>query len=263
MSGTTGRWGRSGFVALVMAFVAAAPALAQEPANPDRWTFTFAPYLWAISLDGNARIRGVEADVDVPFKDAVKDLSFGIMGIGRAKKGRFAINLNGLFLRTSPDEEVGRFKIDATSDLAQLGSSVSYEVLNYRFGEAASGRPLAFRLEPLVGARFNYLRLELEVRDGPSVDEDETWVDPLVGALVNVDLAENWLFTGEGNIGGFGLGSDFTWNLQGYLSYRMTLFGLPTTLSFGYRALSIDYDHNEFKWDVVQQGPILGTSIQF
>jgi len=25
----------------------------------------------------------------------------------------------------------------------------------------------------------------------------------------------------------------------------------------------VDYDHNEFKWDVTQQGPILGVALRF
>src|ERR671918_3228628 len=65
--------------------------------------------------------QGIEADIDVPFSDAVKDLSFGAMLLVDARKGRFGIAANGVFTRVSPDEKVGPIKIDVTTDLAQLG----------------------------------------------------------------------------------------------------------------------------------------------
>ena len=37
----------------------------------------------------------------------------------------------------------------------------------------------------------------------------------------------------------------------------------PTTLTIGYRTLCVDYDHNDFKWDATQQGPILGAAVRF
>jgi hypothetical protein len=69
--------------ATILWSVCAGGVRAQDPSTDlppeDRWTFAVAPYLWALSLDGNARVKGVEADVDVPFSDALKDLSFGAM----------------------------------------------------------------------------------------------------------------------------------------------------------------------------------------
>lgn len=58
-------------------------------------------------------------------------------------------------------------------------------------------------------------------------------------------------------------GSDLSWNVQGYLNYRTNVFGQPTALAIGYRALYVDDDHNEFKWDVTQQGPILDAVLRF
>lgn len=229
----------------------------------DRWTFTVAPYLWAISLDGNAKVKGQKADVDVPFSDAVKDLSFGAMLLVDARRGRFGVAANGVFTRTSPDDEVGPLEIDVTTDLAQLGIGPYYRVVEWQYGESASGRPLRLVLEPWVGARLNYLRLELEVRRGPQFDDSQTWVDPVVGTRFAIDLAERWTVSGEADVGGIVAGSDLSWNVQGYLGYRTRVLGQPTTFVAGYRALYVDYDHNDFKWDVTQQGPILGVAVRF
>ncbi len=41
-----------------------------------------------ISLDGNATVAGTKTNVDVPFEDSIKDLSFGGMLLGTARKAR-------------------------------------------------------------------------------------------------------------------------------------------------------------------------------
>jgi hypothetical protein len=98
---------------------------------------------------------------------------------------------------------------------------------------------------------------------GRHFDDSQTWVDPVVGTRFAVDLAERWIVVGEADVGGVVAGSDLSWNAQGYLGYRTSVLGQPMTFAIGYRALYVDYDHNDFKWEVTQQGPILGAALQF
>jgi hypothetical protein len=184
------------------------------------------------------------------------------MLLGTVGKGRFGFALNGVFTRVSPDDSVGPFDIDATSDLAQLGGGPFYRVVDWMYRKSASGKPRRFVLEPYVGARWNYLRVEVEVRGGRQVDQSEGWIDPIVGTRFGLDLADNWLLAGAGDVGGVVTGSDYAWNVQAYLAYRTELFGRQTVLSAGYRTLHTNYDHDDFEWDVSQHGPILGTSIR-
>jgi hypothetical protein len=73
----------------------------------------------------------------------------------------------------------------------------------------------------------------------------------------------------EADIGGFGVGSKLSWNAQAYLGYRTMVAHHPTVLRIEYRALSQDYESddftgsNKFKSDVVQHGPVIGFSMQF
>ena len=60
-----------------------------------------------------------------------------------------------------------------------------------------------------------------------------------------------------------GADSDSAWNVQGYLFYRATVFGVPSRFAIGYRALHQKYDQNHFKWDVTQQGPVIGQAFLF
>jgi hypothetical protein len=255
---------------LVMAatVAAATPAVGQQPTTTaappgDRWTIEVAPYLWIASSDGNATVAGIKSDVDVPVQDTLKDLSFGAMLAVDVEKGRFGIGLNGLFARVSPDSDAGGIKIDATSDSGQLTVLPFYRVLEWQYGETSSGQPLRLLVAPEAGFRYTYMRTELEVRGGPTVDQSESWVDPLIGSRIGLEFTDRWGILGEGNFGGFGVGSDFTWNAQAFLAYQTTLFGRTTTLLLGYRALHQDYHHRNFEWDVTMHGPMLGAATRF
>jgi hypothetical protein len=258
----------AGWLAMAATLVGEAPAAGQqaEPsasAAGEEWTVTVAPYLWATTLDGTASVAGTEADVDVPFSDLLKDLSGGAMLLVGVEKNRFGIGVNGLYARVSPDSDVGPIEIDATSDTAQLAIAPYYRLVEWQYGVSSSGRPLRLFVSPEAGLRFNYLRTELEIRGGPTVDGSESWVDPLIGSRIGLDLSDSWAIAGEANIGGFGVGSDFTWNVQAFIGYRTALFGRQTTFALGYRALSQDYDDGDFGWDVTMHGPIFGAALRF
>ena len=205
-------------------------------------------------MDGNATVGGIKSDVDVPFSDILKDLSFGAMMLVDVAKGPFGIGVNGLFARVSPDSDVGGVKIDATSDTVQLGVAPYYRVIDWAYRTSPSGRPLRLWVAPEAGFRFTYLRAELEVRGGRTFDQSESWVDPLVGSRFGLDLTERFALATEANVGGFGVGSDFAWNAQAFLNYKTSLFGLATTFAIGYRALYQDYHHRDFEWDVAMPG---------
>ena len=42
---------------------------------------------------------------------------------------------------------------------------------------------------------------------------DKDWVDPYVGVRIQHPLNERWTLVGYGDVGGFGAGSDFTWQV--------------------------------------------------
>jgi hypothetical protein len=261
MSRVDVRW-----LVMIATLGAATPVAGQSPDTAptgDRWVFTAAPYLWAASMDGHAAVGGIKADVDVPVEDILKDLSFGAMLAVDVQKDRFGIGFNGLFARVSPDSEIGNIKIDVTSDSGQLAVLPYYRVIEWQYGVSSSGQPLRLVVAPEAGFRYTYLRTELEIRGGRTVDSSESWVDPLIGSRIGLDLTDRWAIGGEGNFGGFGVGSDFTWNAQAYVGYETSLFGRPTRLLLGYRALYQDYHHRNFEWDVTMHGPVIGTAMRF
>jgi hypothetical protein len=89
------------------------------------------------------------------------------------------------------------------------------------------------------------------------------WGVPLVGVNMIVELAKHWAVRAEADIGGFGVGSDLTWNAQAFLTYGSTVAGYDAFASAGYRALYWDYKDGGFEWDVTMSGPLLGAGVRF
>jgi hypothetical protein len=131
---------------------------------------------------------------------------------------------------------------------------------------------IASFLELGVGGRLNNLQTEVDVRRNvfPAGTEEvagngsKTWIDPILIARLSADIKDKWLFQLRGDIGGFGLGSDFTWQLQAYAGYR---FSKVFQLAAGYRILSIDYDNGtgaeQFIFNVDEFGPALRFGFNF
>ena len=76
-------------------------------------------------------------------------------------------------------------------------------------------------------------------------------------------LSERCSLRSEADIGGFGVGSDLTWNAQAVAGYHFTVAGYEAFAAAGYRALYWDYKNGGFAWDVTMSGPMLGAGPRF
>ena len=98
-------------------------------------------------------------------------------------------------------------------------------------------------LEVGAGGRLNNIATDIDVRRNvlPAGTEEvtgsasKTWFDPIIIARISADIKDKWLFQLSGDLGGFGVGSDFTWQLQAYAGYR---FAKLFQLTAGYRIFS-------------------------
>jgi hypothetical protein len=89
---------------------------------------------------------------------------------------------------------------------------------------------------------------------------DKTFVDPIVATRINAPVAPRLSALVQADIGGFGVGSDFTWQVAGTLNYRASdrLY-----LSAGWRHLHLDYADGGTRFEGSQTGPILGATYRF
>ena len=241
--------------------VTASSSLAQSPGSggkgPDEWQFTLAPYLMVPWMNGETAVRGKEVEVDVGPSQIFSNLQFGVMGYFEARKSKWGVGVDAVYMA-----------LGATVDrVPLLGDRATADVDFNQGAYTFMGlRQLNSKVDFLAGARWNVLQGRIGLK-GPlqtTVEETKQWVDPIVGLKLRQSLGGRWSFTMEGDIGGFGAGSKFAWQLFPTLGVDV---GKRATLKVGYRVLSMDYENGSgatlFKYDVVTQAFVLGAAFHF
>ena len=266
-------------ILVIVAFILAAltPAVtAEEKPAESAWQFHVAPYLWAISMDGNVTVKGLEADLDLSFSDIWDELNFAFMMEYEARKGNWGLWGNTIYAnlgKSNISGPRGLTNIDPTVKSLWQGLGGFYRLGTWDLTDAPGKDTPSVTVDTYFGARYTWLELKLDF-DGifqnrvNNVSQDKSWVEPLVGARTIWNLSERWTATLAGDVGGVAFGSDFAWDALGLIGYRFDLFGEKNAQAFaGYRALSQDYTdgsgRDKFQWDVTLYGPILGLAVRF
>jgi hypothetical protein len=217
------------------------------------WEFTIAPYLVAAGMNGSLTVKGLEADVDVPFSTVVENLDMaGMVHFGMQNEHWAATSdLVYMDLEASKDAVRGAATATVTETLFEVTGG-------YRLSPAVT---------LLAGARL--VNLGTGVRyAGPNLERDadasKSWVDPIVGATFTSPLAERWWLGVHGDVGGFGVGSDLAWQAYANVGYRASDL---VPIIVGYRAIDIDYQEGSgndlFRYDVMSAGPQMGVAFTF
>lgn len=245
-------------------------AQAADPST-DRWEFKAAPYVWAVSLDGDMTVKGNTVAVDVNIIDIIEesDSIFAFEGYFEARKGDWGGFVDGTYADLSMGGSVGALSADVDLTYALVDFVAFYRVGTWSLSGASAGSGQDLSLEVLAGGRYTAMDVELDISTpGPStvVDKRQDWVDPIVGGRVFLDLTDDLSLVFLGDVGGFGVGSDLSWNVAGLLFYDFDLFGRDASVIAGYRALYQDFEDgsgaNKFAYDVTTQGPVLGMVIR-
>ena len=222
--------------------------LLATPAGAEEWKYDLEIYLLGAGLEGTTGIGPVETEIDLSFGDVLDTLELSAMGLFRARKGRWAFLGDLVFMGLGAANEVA----DVDADQLVLEGLGVYMVTD-RFGVLFDGRYIDIRNE--IDFRGP---LGLRVRGGAS------WVDPVVGFGVEAPMSEKWTFYGRFDAGGFGVGSELTYQVKLNVGYRPSE---RYSLRFGYRLVDIDYDDgtgaDRFLYDVVTSGPSAGVVFHF
>ncbi len=248
----------------VLALVASTAHVgAQDPCGPKpappkpetRWRFTVAPYLWAGAVNGTVGVGPVATNIDLSINDLLKALRFAAMGYGEARYGPWLLGVDATYVSLRNGRAIA-FRGDTGSfDLTQHETMIQ-PVVGYAFGDTT------WRVAVVAGGRYWNLNSDLDANrlNGTSNDLSKRvqWIDATGGLRVNWMPASRLRIVAAGDGGGGG--SRGTWQAYGSFGYEFpSKFGLAA----GYRALSIDYDHNGFLDNTTTQGPVLVASWRF
>lgn len=227
----------------------------------DAWQFELTPYLWASGMEGDVQAgRLPKTAVDMSFGDILDTLDFGLMGAFEARNGRWGFLFDGIFMRVSDSATASRGPLTVNAD-AEVEQTMLAGAVAYRAVEGKAP------VDVIAGLR--YTKLDVDAKIDASLfslagtvkrSGDLDWIDPYLGVRVQYPLNERWSLVGYADVGGFGVGSDFTWQGLAGVNYE---FSKSVVAKFGYRYLRVDYDKDNMLYEMRNDGVYLGAAFRF
>jgi opacity protein-like surface antigen len=217
-------------------------AAAQQGSPGDEWRITVEPYVWLARISGDASAEdSPTASVDSSLH---LDSAFFLSAEARRGEDGFGLLADGLHLRVSDEDGALHTKIGA--GMVEAGALWS--------------AGFAKGLDILAGLRFVDLSVDVDLAGVRAGSGSATWVDPWVGARERIPIGGAWSAIVRGDVGGFGVGSEFSW--QGMAGVRAECSD-HVLVDIGYRALGIDYEDHELAFDAIVHGPVIGLAFRF
>ena len=290
----------AGLLAFALALLGRHSAVAQDllPA-PDPWRFNVALYGWAVGVTGNVTARGQTVDVNASTIDLLQksDSLIGFMGYFEADKGPVGFYADIVFAKlgfgagqTNYRNPLPGLSITTSANaavtyslfIAEMGGL--YEVARWHGASEGSSTALdgllAFRYwNNSVDTNFNananvnldVFGIERSRSFGLAVARADAvqWVDPVIGFRLRHQFTPSQQIMVQGDIGGFGLGSQFSWQAIAVYSYAWQYTGYQVAALLGFRALGVNYSSpsgagvDAVSINEVLYGPIIGVSFRF
>ena len=269
-------------IAALAALTLCGPLGASAQTQSSQWSFTITPYLWAPNIDGTLKYSvppggGGSPEVETGPNDYLENLSGALMISGEARKGRWSVFTDFIYLDFSSEESsvksvnFGGSTVSSSANVS-TDSSLTGAVWTLGVGYAVlPGRPVD--LDVFGGLRYFGLeastdwQLSLEVtgpgggqtfpRTGSISQREDLW-DGVVGVKGRVWLGKsNWslpyyLDVGTGS-------SSLTWQGMLGIAYSYKWFGATLV----YRHLYYDMKGDNLVQDMRFSGPAFGLNFRF
>jgi hypothetical protein len=179
----------------------------------NRWEFLVEPYLMFPNMKGTVGVGALpDGEVDAAVGDIFDRLQSGFMLYAEAQNGIWAISSDFLYMNLNQD-------VVPTKIINSGSVSVSESAW-----ELAGLRKILPWLEGGIAGRLVSIKADMEVVrnqvGGSTATQNggmtQTWVDPVLVVRMKLPDSGKWLIQFRGDIGGFGVGSDLTWQIQAY-----------------------------------------------
>ena len=222
------------------------------------WSISFVPYGWVTAVDGTITLRRITSDVHESAIETLKSLDFAFMAAAEIRYKRWGILGDFIYAKTTSLSSTPRDVLFSTAT-ADLEEFIGTFLLEYRPLEAKWGF-----LDVLAGARVYAITSSLHLQGHLLPDLDITrylsWVDPIIGMKGRIQISRWFFINAYGDVGGFGAGSDFTWQALLGTGFQVSRW---FAIIAGYRALGYDFRQNDDALDLISHGPYAGIEVTF
>jgi hypothetical protein len=233
--------------------------------NP--WTVNLSLYTWLPGVSGEFSVGPYSKSVDASFIDIAGKLrNFPLAFNGRfeAHYDKLGFYLDGNYMQMDFKPRFDRISSGVSSEIGIMDYGLMYRV----YGPSASERVANWNkqsrssfLDIYTAGRSIWLGNQIDAIQVGSVSGSKSFFAPLLGGRVLVEFTSSWFALVDGNAGGFGVDNvDFTGSVLGAIGYRTRLFGVPTSVEAGYKALRVKIVKDTLATDVTLNGPFIGLT---
>ena len=253
---------------LLLATSLAIPVITAADENSG-WSHSVWGYLFAAGIDATGGVTtpggAVEMPIDMDFNDILDSLDSAFSAIYIGRNGRFSILADVSYMKLEFDDTIAvPPPISATATVG-VDFAVSFVELGggYQISNDYAG------LDVIGGVRYFDHDIDLNVTAGPAAvgrSFGADWIDPFVGLHYVGPINDKWDLLLRGDIGGFGVGSDFIWQARAGLRYHINKDWDVAVL---YKYMDFDFqegspgDSDYYKYDSVESGVLLGVGYSF
>jgi hypothetical protein len=259
---------------------AAADSLPQANADDSRWHVTVEGYLPPNMMIGHSAVQGNKTNVNFGLDDLLETLDEVQVILGgrfEVSKGKFAFLYDGNYLKAKDEVNTNAsglpLSVNAkiTVKLGLQEWAGAYQIGKWNTG-GAQNKPLTVDL--VAGARQMYLSVDQDTATtlsipiigslvkNNSMSATKSWIDPFIGGRLTFPLRDRLILGFRADVGGFGAASDFAWNTIIETRYYFTANKNAFT-SLGFRAFGDYYNEEDFKFHLVNYGPIISAGYRF
>lgn len=238
------------YLAAAALAIAVSPALAEDSG----WSFKITPYLFTPKSEISVMTPRGQVSGELKFSDAISKLDFAFMGAVEANKDKWSIVADLMYTNLSAG---GSFAPGGLFSGVNIGSKITTvsTIATYRVVETGDSS-----FEVGAGLRAWWFESTADLLAGllpaeQSVSKDD-WVDPIIVLRGRVKLNEKMFGSLYLDGGGFGVGSDQTYQAIVGLGYNLNE---KWALVGGLRYIDFSRDNTDFS----QTGLSIGASYQF
>lgn len=250
-------------VAACLALICPPMASAEDGEAGNLWQHGVYVYLWGAGVSGNTNSG---SGADVSFRDLLDNLEFGAMGAYRARKGKWSVLADVIYLDVSNNT-----KLELGGDLVKVPAEVDIDLTSwvvhaggaYNFYENDRGTQAGLTL----GLRYLDMSTDIlvafetripELDPRIAISASEGVLDIFAGLHGTVALGERWYIPWAANLGTGD--SDFSWAALAGVGYRAS----PRwNVLLTYRHQVWEFDDTVIIDDLEFSGPMLGAAFHF
>ena len=235
------------------------PARRSVGSEGDDLTFIVSPYVWIPTVTGDIGVGAQGLQFELDAGDLLDVFEFGglIRGEIRHKSG-WGVSVDHIFADLGAGVDILIGDVDAEIDAGITEIAVVRRIDLDRHA-----------LDAYAGIRHWNADVDVAIETiffNDTIRTGDAWIDPMIGARYLHTVSSDWRLIAQGDIGGFGVGADFSWNAAVGASYDASE---NLSLQLVYRVLSVDRESpaigggSPVDLNITIQGPLIGLAYRF